>query len=111
VRYLFGFSYNFFDLKKAGQQCCIVVYETLLDQSTEFEPDRLFIFSLEPQFAKIDTGNGSAQLMTAFSAIHRLMDILPQGQGIDIVKKLDRMKNIIQFPRSLLGVVLACVRT
>jgi len=81
---LFLFSRGFFDLKQLRQQSGIVVNDAIRDQSTAFTPDQLITFGLEPQGAKISIGYGSAQLMIAFSAIHGLLDILPQGQGVDI---------------------------
>jgi len=71
----------------------VVVNDAICNQSTAFDPDQLFTFSLEPQGAVIGIGNCSAQLMIAFSTIHSLLDILPQGQQIDIVKEVERTEN------------------
>ncbi len=110
-RHLSGFSCGFFDLKQTRQQSRIVVNDAIRNQSTAFIPDQLFTFSLEPQGAKIGIRNCSVQLMIAFSAIHSPLDILPQGQRIDIVEEVERTENIIQLPKRPLGAVFAYVRT
>ena len=107
LRHLFGF----FDLEQTGQQSRVVVNDAIRNQSTTFTPDQLFAFSLEPQGAKISIGNCSTQLMIALPAIHGLLDIMPQGQGIDIVEEIERTVNIIQLPKRPLGAIFACVRT
>ncbi len=103
------FHCGLFDFMQARQQSRVIVINAVCDQSTTFTPDGLFAFSLEPRCVKICIRNCSAQLMIAFPAIHGLLDILPQGQGIDIVKKVDRMEKIIQFQKSLLCAILTCV--
>jgi len=93
LRHLFGFSRGFFNLKQARQKSRVVVNDAICNQSTAFAPDQLFTFSLESQGAVIGIGNCSAQLMIAFSTIHSLLDILPQGQQLNIVKEVERTKN------------------
>ena len=45
--------------------------------------------------------------MIAFSTIHSLLDILPQGQRIDIVKEVERTENTWQGDESETGIPLS----
>lgn len=51
--------------------------------------------------------DGSAQLVVTLTPIERLLDVLTQGRGINVIKQVETFDDVVIFPKGTLGFVFA----
>ena len=74
----------------------VVKDDAVGDQAASPRPQIVFIVGLEAELAKAGEGDRSSQLVVVFTPVDRLLDVLPQGRGVNIVKQIEAAVNAVE---------------
>ena len=77
------------------------------DQAAALRPQIVFIVGLDAELAKAGEGDRSSQPVVVFTPVDRLLDVLPQGRGVNIVKQIEAAVNAVVFPEGAFRPIVA----
>ena len=83
--------------KEIGEKGGIVGNDAIGEQTTAFLPQILFIRGAKPELAKVSVSNRPSELMITFPAIQGTLNMVSQGERIELIEQVKTVDNAIIF--------------